>query len=128
MQKANVTYDGCMLKGIKRKCGKPVTPNPLAPMNDTNNDEIPDAWQIRGIRNSHQLLYYLYFYTIFIIGIYFGFLSTLLLFSDSPREFSFGFCFGVLCLSVIFIFIAIILLILDHFNPQPPKEEKAEES
>jgi len=93
-QAANVTYDGCMLKGIKRKCGKPVTPNPLAPMNDTNNDEIPDAWQIR----------------------------------DSPREFSFGFCFGVLCLSVIFIFIAIILLILDHFNPQPPKEEKAEES
>jgi len=94
-QAANVTYDGCMLVEVKRKCGKKVTPNPLDPMADTNNDTIPDAWQERGW---HQ----------------------------TPREFSFGFCFGVLVLSVIFIFIAIILLVLDHFKPQPPKEDTQE--
>ena len=42
---------------------------------------------------------------------------------DTPREFSFGFCFGVLCLSVIFVLIATILCVLDHFNPEPEKEE-----
>jgi len=72
-QEANVTYDGCMLEGIKRTCGK----------------EVPAEWQAR----------------------------------DTPREFSFGFCFGVLCLSVIFVLIATILCVLDHFNPEPEKEE-----
>ena len=37
-----------MLLEIKRKCGKEVVPNPLAPMDDTNKDLIPDAWQVRG--------------------------------------------------------------------------------
>ena len=37
-----------MLVETKRKCGKKVTPNPLDPMADTNNDTIPDAWQERG--------------------------------------------------------------------------------
>jgi len=92
-QEANVTYDGCMLLGIKRKCGKEVVPNPLAPMDDTNKDLIPDAWQVR----------------------------------DSAREFSFGFCFGVLCLSVIFVSIATVLCVLDHFNPEPPKEDADQE-
>jgi len=39
------------------------------------------------------------------------------------REFGYGFCYGVTVLSDIFILITIVLLILDHFNPEPEKEE-----
>jgi hypothetical protein len=33
------------------------------------------------------------------------------------REFSFGFCYGVVCVSIIFLIISIALLVLEHFKP-----------
>lgn len=98
-QAANVTYDGCMVGGsqineTKVLCGMPSTINKehlKTWKNDTNNDGLDDALQLR-------------------VG--------------ETREFSFGFSYAVVPLSIIFILIAIILLILDHFNPEPVKEEE----
>ena len=97
-----------MLEGIKRTCGK----------------EVPAEWQARGE------LEISLFISIFIIKsliirneiLIYNVLKKYFL-VDTPREFSFGFCFGVLCLSVIFVLIATILCVLDHFNPEPEKEE-----
>jgi len=92
-QKANVQYDGCKVTWDEKVCTKPnnkPTLNKDWPMNDTNNDGIPDLWQMR-------------------VG--------------EAREFGYGFCYGVTVLSDIFILISIVLLILDHFNPEPEKEE-----
>ena len=47
--------------------------------------------------------------------------------AGEPRTFYFGFCFGVVCLSVVFLIIGIVLLILDHFNPDPKEEEEGQE-
>lgn len=46
--------------------------------------------------------------------------------AGTPRVFSYGFSYGVVCVSLIFVVISIVLLILDHFNPEPEKEEKEE--
>jgi hypothetical protein len=96
-EQANVKYDGCKTEWGKRVCSdqveKPIL-NEEWPMNDTNHDGIPDAWQVRA---------------------------------GTVREFSYGFSYGALVLSLIFVLISIALLIFDHFNPQPEEEKEGEE-
>jgi len=48
--------------------------------------------------------------------------------AGQDRVFSFGFCYGVLALSLVFIVIAIGLLIADHFNPDPEEEKEEEDA
>lgn len=92
-----VKYDGCMEAWGTQNCGtQGVLVDEDWPMNDTNSDGIPDAWQQRGVDNT-------------------------------LREFSYGFSFGVVVLSLVFLLIAVVLLIADHFNPEPEKEEEGEE-
>ena len=50
------------------------------------------------------------------------------LLAGQDRVFSFGFCYGVLALSLVFIVIAIGLLIADHFNPDPEEEKEEEDA
>lgn len=47
--------------------------------------------------------------------------------AGEKREFGYGFCYGVVCLSVVFLLISVALLILDHFNPDPKVEKEGEE-
>jgi len=92
-----VKYDGCKEQWGDIKCGTPgVEVDEDWPMNDTNSDGVPDAWQQRGA-------------------------------DKTLREFSYGFSYGVVVVSVIFLLIATVLLIADHFNPDPEKEEEGEE-
>ena len=45
-------YDGCVEAWGTKNCGTPgVVVDEDWPMNDTNSDDIPDAWQQRGIFN-----------------------------------------------------------------------------
>lgn len=96
-EQANVKYDGCKVEWGIRVCTdqdeKPIA-NKEWPMNDTNHDGIPDAWQARA---------------------------------GTTREFSYGFSYGALVLSLIFVLISIALLIFDHFNPEPEEEKEGEE-
>ena len=57
----------------------------------------------------------------------FNFIYIFFCLAGEPRTFYFGFCFGVVCLSVVFLIIGIVLLILDHFNPDPKEEEEGQE-
>ena len=57
----------------------------------------------------------------------FNFMYIFFCLAGEPRTFYFGFCFGVVCLSVVFLIIGIVLLILDHFNPDPKEEEEGQE-
>jgi len=93
-QEANVQYDGCMEKWDQKACSND-TELPTLDKEDPMKDTNFD-----GIPDAFQVR----------VG--------------TAREFSYGFCYGALITSVLFLVITIALLIFDHFNPEPEKEEE----
>lgn len=98
---ANVKYDGCMVGGARINETSHDCPKADKPVNEALYKEWKDDTNNNEIPDGVERR------------------------ATETREFSFGFSYAVVPLSIIFILIAIILLILDHFNPEPVKEEEA---
>ena len=115
---AAVKYDGCMVickeHACEKKCEKPRETIPVDVYARGRYLKLPSYWCFPILIyyqckvNSNQ------------------FTSHLL--AGQDRVFSFGFCYGVLALSLVFIVIAIGLLIADHFNPDPEEEKEEEDA
>ena len=117
---AAVKYDGCMVICKEHACEKKCE-NP--------RDTIPVDVYARGRYlkiPSYRVFIFLYFSYCQCKVNSNQFTSHLL--AGQDRVFSFGFCYGVLALSLVFIVIAIGLLIADHFNPDPEEEKEEEDA
>jgi len=103
---AGVKYDGCMDEWSVKKCGN-VTK--VITETDDDDDVTIDADDITIDENLDEIP------------------DVWQARADQKRTFYFGFCFGVTILSAVFLLIGIVLLTLDHFNPDPKEEEEGQE-